>query len=63
MCGRLSDVKEQMCVQGRFKFLETVIEPQRLAKADVKKMSITGFSFTSLWRNYNPVACVLCAPE
>jgi len=60
MCGKLSAVKEQMCIQGGIKFLETVIEPQKLAKADVKKMPITGLSFTALWGIYNPlfVSCV-----
>jgi len=52
-----------MCIECRIKFLETVIEPQKLAKADVKKMPITGFSFTALWGVYNPLACVLCALE
>jgi hypothetical protein len=52
-----------MCIQGGITFLQTVIEPQKLAKADVKKMPITGLSFTALWGIYNPVACVLCALE
>jgi hypothetical protein len=42
VCGKLSAVKEHMCIQGGIKFLETVIEPQKLAKADVKKMPIIG---------------------
>jgi hypothetical protein len=63
MCGKLSAVKEHVCIQGGIKFLETVIEPQKLAKVDVKKMPITGLSFTALQGIYNPVACVLCALE
>jgi hypothetical protein len=63
LCGKLSAVKEQICIQGRIKFLETIVEHQKLAKADVKKMLITGLSFTALWGIYNPVACVLYTPE
>ena len=71
--GKLSDVKEQMCVEGRINFLEPNVDcsrcaaccwkPQRLAKADVKKMSMMRLSFTALWDIYNPIACVLYPPE
>jgi len=52
-----------MCIQCRITFLVTVLVPQKLAKADVKKMPTTGFSFTTLWVKYIPLACVLCILE